>query len=126
MKVLASVMITLILIVGAGFWLNHELQMSTNELIQQIDQVSLQIKGSDWQKAMEQTDKLEQVWEEKAKWWPIFLEHQEMDNIEFAMAIFKEYVTSKNNALSMGQLSEIRLMIEHIPEKEEVNIKNIL
>jgi hypothetical protein len=126
MKVLGSVMATLILIVCAGFWLNHELQMSTNELIQQIDQVGTQINENNWPEAMEQTNKLEQVWEEKAKWWPIFLEHQEMDNIEFAMAKFKEYVANKNTSLSMGQLSEIRLMIEHIPEKEEVNIKNIL
>ena len=121
-----SIILILIAVVGSGFWLNHELQMSTNHLIEQIDQVSQQIRDDNWPKAVKETDKLEEVWQRKAKWWPIFLEHQEMDNIEFSMARFKEYVASKNKSLALGQLSEIRLMIEHIPEKEEINLKNIL
>lgn len=46
-----------------------------------------------------------------------FSDHQEMDNIEFSLARVKEYVTSQDDALSLGQLSELKLMIEHIPRK---------
>jgi len=126
MRLLGSVIVILISVIGAGFWVNHGLQASTNDLIQQIDRVNIQIKENNWQAAIDQTEKLEKCWKQEAKWWPVFLEHQEMDNIEFSMARFKEYVASNNNSLSLGQLSELRLMIEHIPRKEEINLKNIL
>lgn len=126
MKLLGSITVILILIVSGGFWINQELQISSNELVNHVDKVSEAIQTSNWDTAVEQTQDLEKTWEHEAKWWPVFLEHQEMDNIEFSMAKLKEYVASNNSALSLGQLSEIRLMIEHIPKKEKVSLENIL
>jgi len=126
MKLAGSIIVIIIFIIGGGLWVNRELQKSTNKLLQQIDQVSMEIEENNWKAAVEQTDKLEESWEKEAKWWPVFLEHQEMDNIEFSMAKFKKYVDSNSNSLSMGQLSEMRIMIEHIPRKEAINLKNIL
>lgn len=126
MRLLGSIIVTLILIISAGVWTNYALQTSTKDLIGQIDRVSTEIKSQDWQSAKKQTEKLEKDWTKEAKWWPVFLDHQEMDNIDFSMAKVKEYVSSRNNSLSLGQLSEIRIMVEHIPRKDAVNLKNIL
>ena len=82
-------------------------------------------KGERWDLAQVQSQELESTWAQKAKWWPIFLDHQEMDNIEFSLARIKGYVGCQDNSLSLGQLSELRLMIEHLPCKEAVNLKNI-
>ena len=126
MRLLVSLAITLSMILALGFWSNHSLQASTDELTRNIDRISMSIEDERWGTAQMQTDKLEKIWQEKARWWPIFLDHQEMDNIEFSMARVKEYVASQDNPLARGQLSELRLMIKHIPKKEAVNIENIL
>jgi hypothetical protein len=42
------------------------------------------------------------------------------------MARVKEYVATQDKALSLGQLSELKLVIEHIPEKEAINLENIM
>lgn len=126
MRLLCSIAAILALLLGLGFWTNYSLQASTDELTQNIDQISKSMENQDWDQARKQTVELEIVWEEKARWWPIFLDHQEMDNIEFSLAKVKKYVSSRNNALAQGQLAELRLMIRHIPSKEAVNIENIL
>lgn len=126
MRLLVSLAITLSMILVLGFWSNYSLQASTDELTRNIDGITLSIEDERWSAAQMQTDELEKVWQEKARWWPIFLDHQEMDNIEFSMARVKEYVASQDNPLARGQLSELRLMIKHIPKKEAVNIENIL
>ncbi len=126
MKLVGSVLVTLTLIVAGGLWLNHELQNSSETLIEQMDLVSMEIRKNNWPVAVVETEMLEKTWKKEAKWWPVFLEHQEMDNIEFAMARFKEYVAASDDPLAMGQLSEIRLMVEHIPRKESINLENIL
>ncbi len=126
MRLLISIALVLSLLIGSGFWINHSLQVATKGLVQKIDQVAVNIKRGDWDAAQNQTGKLEQAWEQDARWWPVFLDHQEMDNIEFSLAKATEYVASENNSLAQGQLSELKLMIGHIPRKEKVNLENIL
>lgn len=126
MRLLGCIITVFILIISAGLWSNHALQVSTNQLTRQIELVSMEIENKDWETAVIRTDKLEQTWKEEAQWWPVVLDHQEMDNIEFSLAKVKAYVISRNLSLSLGQLSEVRLMIEHIPEKEAVTLENIL
>jgi hypothetical protein len=125
MRLLTTLAVILALVIGMGIWFNHSLQTSSDDLTRQIQLVSSTIRQQDWEIAVKHSEKLEKLWEQKAKWWPVFLDHQEMDNIEFSLARVKGYVTSKDDALSLGQLSELKLMIEHIPRKEAVNLENI-
>jgi hypothetical protein len=125
MRLLSTLIAILAIIVGLGLWFNQSLQDSSSNLSYQIDRVSMEIRQGDWEAAIKQSQKLEQVWEETAKLWPVFLDHQEMDNIEFTLARVKEYVKGRDAVLSLGQLSELKLMIEHIPQKEAVNLENI-
>ena len=126
MRVLAPLVVMLALLIALGLWTNHSLETTARELAREIDSISAEIEQDRWDKAVKKTIQLEKLWDQKARWWPIFLEHQEMDNIEFSLARVKEYVASQNRSLSQGQLSELKLMIEHIPEKEAVTLKNIL
>lgn len=125
MRLLLSIIVTVALIIAGGLYINHQLRLSSEQLVGQIEQVSEAIKHNDWPVAARETDRLEQVWEQQAGWWPVFFEHYEMDNIEFSMAKSKEYVDSQDAALSLGQLSEIKLMIEHMPRKEAVSLDNV-
>lgn len=126
MRLLLALLIIFAAVVSLGFWTNHLLQASAKELLQNIEQIEQGLEKNQWDKAYAQTAELEKVWDKKSKWWPTVLDHQEIDNIEFSMAKVKEYVATKNTALSWGQLSELKLMIKHIPEKEAISIKNIL
>jgi predicted PurR-regulated permease PerM len=126
MRLLISLLIILSFIVGLGFWANNSLQASTQQLTEQIETVILEIKDSNWEAAARETAELESGWDKSARWWPVFLDHQEMDNIEFSLARVKAYVNSRDSALALGQLEELSLMLKHIPEKEALSIKNIL
>lgn len=126
MRLFIGVLVTLGLLIGSGLWINDWLLDSSVRLVEQIEAVNGQIETGDWAEATVQVHELERKWDKEAKWWPVFLEHQEMDNIEFSLARCKEYVSRQDLALSMGQLAETRLMIEHIPRKEEINLENIL
>lgn len=126
MRLLLALLIILTAIISLGLWTNKSLEDSTSDFVQDIDKIKGEIEKNNWDAAYEQTINLKSDWNKKANWWPTVLDHQEMDNIEFSLARVKEYVEAKDTALSRGQLSELKLMIQHIPEKEAVTIKNIL
>jgi len=126
MRLLTTLAIILALILGLGIWNNHALQSSTDKLTGQIEQVMGEIEGEHWDKALQQTGQLEKDWQDNARWWPVILDHQEIDNIEFSLAKVKQYVATRNAPLAQGQLSELNLMLVHIPKKEAINLQNIL
>jgi hypothetical protein len=109
-----------------GVWTNHSLQSSTDQLTKEINLLISEIEQEGWDTALKRTAAVEKNWADSARWWPVFLDHQEMDNIEFSMAKVKAYVGNHNQALALGQLEELKLMLRHIPEKEALSIKNIL
>jgi hypothetical protein len=106
--------------------MNLRLEASTGKLLKHIDKIVVDLRKEDWESARAGTADLKKAWEKEAGWWPMVLDHQEMDNIEFALSRFKEYVAARDAALSRGALSELRMMIRHIPEREAVSIRNIL
>lgn len=125
MRLLLVLLIVFAIIVSFSFWTNHMLQASAGEMMQRIEQIEQGLGKNQWEQATEMADGLEKTWEKKANWWPAVLDHQEIDNIEFSMAKTKSYISTKDVSLSRGQLSELKLMIMHIPEKESLKLKNI-
>ncbi len=126
MKQVVISLVILGLITGMGLWVNDQMRESAQHLVTHIDIVADEIKYERWTEAMKRTERLEEAWSNRVGWWPIILDHQEIDNIEFSLAKIKEYVANRDKPLSLGQLSELKLMIEHIPDKEAVTLKNIL
>lgn len=126
MRLLSALLIIFAVIVALGFWTNHRLKVSADELMRNIEQVEQNLENNQWNEAYQQVAELESNWENKAKWWPAVMDHQEIDNIEFSMAKIKEYIARKDIALSRGQLAELKLMLNHIPEKEAIKLNNIL
>lgn len=126
MRFLATLLIIFAGIIGGAFWTICSLQTSTNELAKQIVEVNEEITNGDWDAASSKMEAVQEKWQDKTKWWPIFLNHEEMDLIEFSLAKAKAYVHSQDQALALGQLSELRRMVVHIYEKEQLNMENIL
>ena len=126
MRLLITLLAIFFAVIALGFWTNHKLGASTGELIKKIDGLSEDVKNNEWPAAVKKTEGLERAWKGQASWWPMVLDHQEMDNIEFSLAKVKEYVNSNNTDLTRGQLSELREMLRHIPDNEAVTLKNIL
>ncbi|HPF21416.1 MAG TPA: DUF4363 family protein [Syntrophomonas sp.] len=126
MRLLTVLWIVFTCLVGLGIWSHSALGDTTREMTGQIEQVIRDIDEQRWDQARQQTARLEKSWHERARWWPVFLDHQEIDNIEFSLAKVKKYVDTRDKPLAQGQLSELHLMLEHIPAKEAVTLENIL
>lgn len=126
MKQLVILSIAVALIIGLGLWVNHSLDVAAKDLNRSIQSIKQEVEQDNWQEAKEKVEDLEKQWQKVGAWWPIVMDHQEIDNIEFSLAKLKEYIATKNKSLSMGNLSELKLMILHLPEKETINLTNIL
>ena len=126
MRVLVGLLLVFILIISVGIWTNHTLGATTVELIAIFDEIEQNLQREQWDVAQKKFQELVTYWDGKSKWWTVIIDHQEIDNIEFSMARIGAYLEKKSDHLVWGELAELRLMIQHIPEKEAFKIQNIL
>jgi hypothetical protein len=126
MKLVWAVLGVFAVIVSLGFWANYGLNASTGRLLRHVGLAYQALAGNQWDAAYAQSLQLETAWSQQTGWWPLVLDHIEIDNVRFDVGRFKEYVAARNSALALGQAQELRLKLEHIPEKEAVSLKNIL
>lgn len=126
MRILIAMMVVFTIFMGVGVWTVYSLGDSADFFSEEIEEIMKLAETEQWDMAHQKTLNFKKQWKEKAKWWPMVLDHQEIDNIEFALARTEKYLYTKNIDLSLSQLEELKLMIQHIPEKEAVSIKNIL
>lgn len=126
MRLLTGLFIAMVMSLAFGLWVNHALDEAATELNGNIKQVTQKIHQDNWQEVTQQVQEFEQDWQKIGSWWPLVLDHQEIDNIDFALAKLKEYVAAEDRMMSLAQLAELKLMILNLPEKEALNLKNIL
>lgn len=84
MRQVAISMIIIGLLAGLGLWTNNLLQKSAQQLVIRINNVAAEINDGRWAEALEHTRELEKAWSAQVGWWPVILDHQEIDNIEFS------------------------------------------
>ncbi|MFA7467178.1 MAG: DUF4363 family protein [Desulfotomaculaceae bacterium] len=90
-----------------------------------IDRLESDVLNSDWTGAANKVEAIKEDWDKYKQWWAVFIDHQEIDNIDMALARAEKFIVTQERALAAGELAVLRLMLEHIPEKEQINLKNV-
>ncbi|HUW63626.1 MAG TPA: DUF4363 family protein [Spirochaetia bacterium] len=126
MKLVWAVLAVFAVIVSLGFWADYSLNASIGRLLQNVDLTAQALKSNQWDAAYGQSLQLETTWGQTTGWWPVVLDHGEIDIVRFDVGRLKEYIAGRNSALALGQVEELRLKLEHIPEKDAITLRNIL
>lgn len=126
MRLYITIVGLVILMVGLGAFTLHLLSGTTKDITSNFDHIYDLINNQDWKAAEEQITRSEKLWSKHKNWWAVVIDHQEIDNIDGSFSKIGEYIKSHDKALSSGELVVLKQILEHIPEKETVNLKNIL
>jgi hypothetical protein len=125
MKKFISSMVLLVAIVLSGLLLTGYLKKSSQKLVVTISEISELVNSGSWDIAKERVEGLDERWDSTEKKWGILIDHFEIDNIEMAMIKSKKYIDTKDLPLASAELDNLKFMVEHIYEKERLNLKNI-
>lgn len=120
----ASAVLLIIIVFGAvtlRFYNNSSEQISIK-----IEDVCDSINSGKWDEARKQISDIEKTWEKTEKTWDMLVDHFEIDNIEMSLKKSKQYIETKDAALSLGELETLKFMVEHIYKKEAFELGNIL
>ncbi len=114
------------LIVSLGYGSYHLLQKGAADLLLPVERIKESVLREDWESAEKHFRETVNTWQTENKYWPILINHQEMDNIEECLNSLKSHLHYKSSNEAVVELYNLIFYIKHIPEKESLNLKNIL
>ncbi len=125
MRIYVAVIVGLLLAVSVGFIAMDRLDAATNEIVAGFGELERAVDYGKWEEAGAGIGRVEKLWNKHNGWWAMVIDHQEIDNIDMALTRSKQYINEQDRAMASGELAVLKQMLEHIPEKEQVHLKNI-
>lgn len=126
MRVLAAASLIMLILVGLGTFNFYYFDRTANNLSDGMNQLEQKVKQGEWAAADKLIGQFKSSWGNISNKWTILIDHQEIDEINTSVSRIDKYIETKDLPSFMAELAELRLLIEHVPAKEALNIKNIL
>lgn len=126
MRTLIILVLILAAFISLSTWGYYHIDNSAQSLTRQITKAEQAIAGNNWSAAQREVSLIIIRWEKTKKIWTLLIDHHEMDNIDTAVARVKEVLATKELAESRAGLAELKMFLQHIPQKEALTLENIL
>lgn len=117
----------LLVIIGANISLGY-LSKTGNDLISNLDELKIEIKkaqSGEENKSQELADDIYSKWQKIENKWSIIVVHNELDLIQSSLIAMKSYISENKYSESIEELEKSSFLLEHIQDKEKLDLKNV-
>lgn len=101
------------------------LEKSCKEISDTAENIYQCASEQSFEEAQKMMKELEDMWDRKSKWVSMLVDHGETDEIMKTIAALGEYVKYTEMPELMAEIKTLKILIEHIPEKERPGLRNI-
>lgn len=126
MKQLIIIIIAVILFIITSVYANYYLVSSAQDISNHINNIESYSKRQDWISISNELKASQEKWNKTKGIWSILIEHEEIDKIEMSIARLDKYIETRDTRELLAESSNLRLLIQHIPETYFLNYKNVL
>jgi len=125
LKSVLTIVITLCIILGAGYYTITEVTKTADTLISKSGVIKTDIENENWDRALSGLMEFKSFWNDVKSVWTILINHTEIDSIDMALARIEQYILTREKGLALGEMSLLELMVKHIPQKEKLTLENV-
>ncbi len=125
MKPLFIIIVLTALIVAGGSLTLYALSSESQRLDDSLSTLESEIEKQNWDAALKKLEEFHAKWDKTSSLWTMLIDHYEIDNIELVLSKLISYVKTQDKNEALSQMSSLKTLIKHIPEKESFNFKNI-
>lgn len=114
-----------LIIILSGIIAELYLGNSARELCQYLDKAEEYTISSKWELAKNELHVMEIKWDKTKKIWAVLTDHSEIDSISISLSKAIKYVEEKEKPSSLAEISVLKELILHVPDKELPVLDNI-
>ena len=117
--------VIIITITGLEIYTQNFTIKTVNEIKGIFSEIEEDISKQNIEKAKKQINNIGGKWEEKQKKLAYYIEHDELEKVHTSIVTMKSFFKTKDFSAAMAELSEGKFILEHIQEKNSLNLQNI-
>lgn len=125
MKVPFFLVLALALLLGLGIWSSYAIAGSAQELTKYLNELETTLEEGDWRNSDSHMQPLLAKWSKTQQRWTLLLDHQEIDNIDLALARLHRFVQTRDLSAALAELAALQHLVRHIPELSKFTLQNI-
>ena len=125
MKQVIILIVAILLLIFAGIYEISYLKNSSKYLLSDINYSKQYINEENFYLAKEHYNALKETWENLRDPWGIFIDHDEVGEMDEALLAYKSYLDKEQEIDAYVEICEIERIVNHIVEKQEVKIGNV-
>ena len=117
--------VAIIILLSAGIWQIKYIEETSVFAISDVEYVVNLVKNNNFDGANTHIKELENTWNNMKIMWSMFIDHDEIDDIEIALLNFKTYVNLHNKEQSIVYSEQLKHNLYHISLKQKIKIENV-
>jgi hypothetical protein len=123
-NVILAATIFIVILIAMTFSISYLNKVSLN--LQNInDEIEQYVTDNKWDEAYKTSMGYTQKWEKNSKAIKLFVNHQEIDNIEIELWKLPQYIKEHTKDESLASVHVLKFLVDHISKLEKVNIQNV-
>jgi hypothetical protein len=123
-NVILSLVVFVIMIATICFSINYLKSVSSN--LQKLnDEMEQYIIDDKWDTAYKTSMDYTQKWEKYSNIIKVFVNHQEIDNIEMELWKLPQYIKETTKDEALASVHVLKFLLNHISNLEKINLQNV-
>ncbi len=123
-NIVISLMISVIMILAMSFSIKY-LNKVSQDLGRLNDEIEHYIADDNWDEAYKASIDFTEKWIDYSKKIKLYLNHQEIDNIEMELMKLPQYIKEMTKDESLASVHVLKFLVDHISELEKIKLQNI-
>jgi len=127
-KEISIIVIIIILIVGANFFMENYLDKTSKEITPKLEEVAtslMQKDNVDFEQVKQTISDVEDKWYQLEKIWMLILLHSDLDSVDRTFKNLFASLEIEDSGRAYMYVKELQFLIEYISKKDEFSLKNI-
>jgi len=115
----------IILIIILDIFTQNYTKKSSNEIIECLSELKIEIENDNLKKAQEKIEELDKKWDNKHDKLAYYIEHDELEKVDTAIVQVKSFVENDDIPSAVAEIETGKFVLEHIERKYKFNLQNI-
>jgi len=124
-KEIVIIVVVIVFVVGLDILSNNYLKESVTELSNELNELKIQILEENKQEAQIQMRRIKDKWKEKYKVLAYYIEHDELEKVETELVRLSADIDMEEYKHCINELNTAIFILEHIQQKERLDIISI-
>ncbi|HKM17484.1 MAG TPA: DUF4363 family protein, partial [Limnochordia bacterium] len=104
----------------------HQTLEHINQFRHQLAVLKDLVNSARWPEAKEHAARLQQEWNQVQDYWDLYIFHNDIENIEIALARLVSFIDSRDMASGLAELAALDMHFSHVYRTEMFNFQNVL